>query len=297
MGLIDNSPRINFARLITRIQPTEGEIKSANSHIDSTKRRLQKSFNLVKFQRIGSHARFSAIKSFSDLDFLAVIARNEAKWGGSVVNSDTVIKRVSQDLNSRFLTTKIGKDKQAVVLQFGGGQKSMDVVPGFFHKFDLKNKRPIYLIPDGSGEWMETSPDAHNSYINKENLRSGGKLKKVGQLLRFWKHSRANVIPISSFYIDLLLAQSEICIGAKSYPEIMCDFFELMYKRRCRGLQDPMGVAGVVYAVKTETQGETLLLQIENSYGHALKAIIAEEKKQFKEANRQWSGVFNGKFI
>src|SRR5690606_32670106 len=112
-----------------------------------------------------------------------------------------------------------------------------------------------------------------------------------------WKYSRSNPIPISSFYIDLLLAQSETCVGAKSYPEIMCDFFELMYKRKCRGLQDPMGVAGVVYAVKTEAQGETLLSQIDNSYGHALKAIIAESERKFSEANRQWNIVFNGQFV
>ncbi|MCZ0867146.1 hypothetical protein O0V09_18265 [Dasania sp. GY-19] len=295
MARIDQNPRLNYGRLLRSIQPTSGELKSAISNVSSTKKRLEKSFNLKKFQRIGSHARSSAINSFSDLDFLAVLARNEAKWGGSVVKSDTVIKKISQDLNSRFTTTTVRKDMQAVVVQFGGGQKSMDVVPGFFHSF--KNRRPVYFIPDGYGGWMETSPEAHNTFINNENIRSGEKQKKVGQLIRFWKHSRASSIPISSFYIDLLLADSGICIGAKSYPMVMYEFFKLMYDRKCRGLNDPVGIAGVVGAVKTQSQINTLYSHIENSLDHAIKAVNAEHNKQFKEANRQWDIIFNHNFL
>jgi len=295
MALIDQNPRANFIRFIRGIQPTGGEIKSAISNVGSTKRRLQNSFNLRKFQRIGSHARSSAIKSFSDLDFLAVLARNETKWGGSFVKSNTILNKVSQDLNSRFVSTTIRRDAQAVVLQFDGGQKSMDVVPGIFH--EMKNKRPVYLIPDGYGEWMESSPEAHNSFINRENLRSKEKLKKVAQLVRCWKCSRASNIPISSFYIDLLLAHSEICVGAKSYPMMMYEFFKLMSDRGCRGLRDPLGIAGVVYAVKTDAQGNVLISHIENSLEHATRAVVAETNRHFKEANRQWNIVFNHNFV
>ena len=295
MALIDQNPRANYARLIRGIQPTGGELKSAISNVGSTKKRLEKSFNLRKFQRIGSHARSSAISSFSDLDFLAVLARNEAKWGGSFVKSDTIIKKVSQELNSRFTATTVRKDMQAVVIHFGGGQKSMDVVPAVFHSF--KNSKPVYSIPDGYGGWMETSPEAHNAFINEENARSREKLKKIGQLIRFWKYSRASSIPISSFYIDLLLANSGICTGAKTYPEMMYEFFKLMSDRECRGLRDPLGIAGVVYAVKTESQCNALVSHISNSLEHSAKAVIAERNRNFKEANRQWNIVFNHNFF
>tara|TARA_R100000656_G_scaffold4035_1_gene5825 strand:- start:373 stop:1263 length:891 start_codon:yes stop_codon:yes gene_type:complete len=295
MGLIDLNPRLNFLRLIQRIQPTSGEVEAAISHVSSTRTRLEKSFNLRKFQRIGSHARSSAIKSYSDLDFLAVLARNEAKWAGNVISSDTVIKRISNDLSSRFTSTTIRKDMQAVVLNFSRGQKSMDVVPAFFHSFN--RGRPIYKIPDGYGGWMETSPESHNSFINKQNERSAEKLRRVGQLLRYWKYSRLSGIPISSFYIDLLLAQSEICIGVKSYPSIVYDFFKLMSERQCRGLEDPVNIAGIVYAVKTEAQGNKLRAIIENSLEHATKALIAEKDSRFSEANRQWNIVFNQSFL
>lgn len=295
MALIDHNPRLNFLRLIQRIQPTNSEVAAAVSHVGSTRTRMEKSFNLRKFQKIGSHARSSAIKLYSDLDFLAVLSRNEAKWAGNIVSSDTVIKRISGDLSSRFTSTTIRKDMQAIVLNFSRGQKSMDVVPAFFHSFN--NGRPVYKIPDGYGGWMDTSPESHNSFIKKQNERSAEKLRRVGQLIRHWKYSRVTGIPISSFYIDLLLAQSEICIGAKSYPLIMHDFFKLMSDRQCRGLHDPVAIAGTVFAVKTEAQGNKLCAIIESSLEHSAKALIAEKNNQFGEANRQWNIVFNQSFL
>ncbi len=288
-------PRANFVRLVRKIQPTESELQKARSHVSSCRKRLTRSFNLKKFQRIGSHARGTAIKLYSDLDFLTILAKNEAKWGGNIVNSDTLLKKVSQDLNDRFVQTEVRKDMQAVMANFGSGQHSLDIVPGFFHKF--QNSKPIYFIPDGLGGWLETSPEAHNSFFNRENKKSGEKLKKIGQLMRFWKHSRINSIPISSFYIDLLLASSGICVGAKSYPQIMYEFFKLMSERQCRGLRDPLGIAGVVYAVQTETQGDTLLTSVENSLDHSRKALIAENSKDFQEANSQWNIVFNYNYL
>ncbi len=293
--MANKNPRLNFARLLRKIQPTESELKKARSLISSCRKRLVRSFDVKKFQRIGSHARGTAIKLHSDLDFLTILAKNEAKWGGNIVNSNTFLKKVSQDLNDRFVQTDVRKDMQAVVANFGTGQHSLDIVPGFFHKF--QNGNPIYFIPDGFGAWLETSPEAHNSFINRENKKSGEKLKKIGQLIRFWKHSRSNSIPISSFYIDLLLASSGICVGAKSYPQIMYEFFKLMSERQCRGLRDPLVIAGVVYAVQTEAQGNALLSSVKNSLEHSRKALIAENNKDFKEANYQWNIVFNYNYL
>lgn len=291
MSIHKRNPRMNFAQLIKKIQPTNSELSRARSHIQSCRKRLVKSFDLKKFQRVGSHSRGTAIKLYSDLDFLTILSRNEAKWGGNIVNSDTFLKKVSEDLKDRFVQTEIRKDKQAVVVNFGGGQHSLDVVPGFFNKFG--NGRPIFFIPNGGGGWIETSPEAHNLYINRENIKSGEKLKKLGQLVRFWKHSRSNSIPISSFYIDLLLAKSCICVGAKSYPQMMYEFFKLMSERKCQGLRDPLGIAGVVYAVQTEAQGRELVSSVKNSLEYAVKAVIAENNKDFGEANHQWNIVFN----
>jgi len=295
MALINNNPKTNFIRLLKKIQPTAGELAKAGSFSFSCKKRLTKSFDLKKFQKIGSHSRGAAIKLYSDLDFLVILARNNAKWAGKIVNSNTFISKISQDLNDRYVKTGVRKDAQAVVVNFGRGQNSMDVVPGFFKGF--KGKYPIYSIPNGGGGWIETSPEAHNGYIKNANTSSRSKLVKVAQLIRYWKHCWANPVPLSSFYVDLLLANSGICDGVKSYPYIMYEFFKLMHERECRGLRDPLGISGVIYAVQTNNQSKVLVSAIDKSLGHAQAAILAEIDKKNIEANRQWDMAFNHGFI
>ena len=294
-ALISNHPRVNFARLIRKIQPTASELKKARSYSISCRKRINKSFDLKKYKGIGSHSRNVAIRHYSDLDFLVLLSRNEAKWAGKIINSNTLLSKISQDLNDRYINTNIRKDGQAIVVKFGGGQNSMDIVPALFKGF--QDRWPVYWIADGSGDWLETSPEGHNLYLKKANVKSGGKLCKTAQIIRYWKYCRSNSIPISSFYIDLMLANSEICIGVKSYTEIIYNFFNLMKEHNSRGIRDPMGIAGVIKAANTTAQLNTINSIIDYSYSHSKIALFLENVKDYKGANEQWDIVFNHDFI
>src|SRR5262245_40009272 len=171
--------------LATRVQPQDGELAAARRHRETTRTRLAREFDVSRIFPIGSHARGTAIRRYSDLDMLVVLRRNEAKWGGSIVSSQTLLGRVRQDLEERYATTTIRRDQQAVVLQFAQGQQSLDVVPAIFHKFE--GKHPLFRIPSGDGHWIETSPEVHNRLFLAANERSGGKLRKLCQLMKWWK--------------------------------------------------------------------------------------------------------------
>ncbi len=177
------SPQALFHRLTARMQPLQSEYNKAEIHSITVRKRLNQSFDLKRFLKIGSHSRNTAIRLYSDIDYLAVLARNEAKWGGRIVNSSTFMEKVREDLGDRYTQTQVSGDGQAVIIKFGGGQHSMDVVPAIFSRFD--KLRPIYWIPDGNDGWIETSPERHNKYILDANERSGSKLVKVIRLLKF----------------------------------------------------------------------------------------------------------------
>jgi hypothetical protein len=285
-------PQALIQKLIAKIQPIAGEREKAMLHSITVRSRLNKSFDLKKFTKIGSHSRGTAIRRFSDVDFMAVLARNEAKWGGKIVSSSTVLNRVRDDLTDRYPQTTVRRDLQAVVIDFGGGQHAMDVVPAIFLRF-MPNVGPLYLIPDGYDGWIETSPEIHNKFIMNANVSSGSKLVKVIQLIKWWTVSRTQSIPIQSFHIEMLLATEKVCSGIKSYTQCLYDTFKLLADRECRGLRDPLGISGVIYTAKTETQWEEINNAVNYALEHSRKALYAESWRDFEETKRQWNIVFN----
>jgi hypothetical protein len=287
-------PQFNMLNLAQRIQPIPAQLEKARIHQYTVRIRLAKSFDIASVVRIGSHARETAIRAFSDLDLLVVLKRNESKWGGSLVSSYSVLSRMIDDLAERFPNTSVGRDGAAVAVWFSATQQSLDVVPAIFHRFD--QLRPVYLIPNGEGDWMETSPAVHDRYFKLADQRSQGKLRKVSQLLKWWKFCRAEPIPISSFHVDMLLASSNVCVGVRSYSHCLYLAFKLLHDRGCRGLHDPCGIAGTIYAAATEAKWERLVSAVAYSLDHARAALAAEVVCDKAEANRQWNIVFNGGF-
>ncbi|WP_420475223.1 SMODS domain-containing nucleotidyltransferase [Noviherbaspirillum sp. ST9] len=285
-----------FGRLLYQLEPTAGSIGNGKLHASSIKRRLTSSFELKNSFFIGSAMRETAIRGYSDVDLFTVFPRHVLKWGDGWISSDTLVRNVRNDLNERFPATEVRRDAQAIVVQFGRGSEPVDVVPAVFHAFKTEHRVPVFLIPDGNGGWLETAPAAHNNYIKAANAKSGGKLRKTIQLLKHWRNARSPAIPLSSIHLELLLANSGLCVGPKGYAACVFEAFDLLRSRECRGLRDPVGLAGTLYAVKTEAQATRLVDAVEHAWSHAAKALVAEHEKDWREALRQWNIVFNGEF-
>lgn len=284
---------MSFAKLIHKIQPSSSEITRANLHRYSIRQRLLRSFKLIKVFPIGSHSRKSAIRYFSDVDLVAVFSRKEAKWGDTYINSSRFLDNIRDDLLERFWQTDISRDKQAAVVYFADGEHSVDVVPAIFWGMNDR-KYPVFMIPDGSGDWMPASPEYHNKYIQAADERSGGKLRRTAQLIKFWRECRSPRIPLSSFHLEILLASNRKCEGIKSYPQCLYETFELLVDRGCRAMRDPIGISGNIGAIKSDAQLETALEAVTYSLEHAKKAQHAKAIGKMDEAWRQWNIVFNG---
>ena len=147
----------SFKTLLYRISPLPSELEHAKGHAATIKSRIGSSFNLKSFIVVGSHSRETAIRHYSDVDYFAVLSRDDARWGYGYVSSSTLLNNIRADLADRFWQTDIARDGQAVVVNFRGGGYPVDVVPAIF--WDMKERKwPIYQIPDGNGGWMVTSP-------------------------------------------------------------------------------------------------------------------------------------------
>jgi hypothetical protein len=285
------APNILLRRLAEELQPRGSEVAAAYAHTASLRVRLGKSFHVAAIKRIGSHSRGTAIRTYSDVDILAVLRRKEVKWGKGNVSPESFARRIAADLRDRYTATEVRRDAQAVVLRFQGGAEAVDLVPGIFERFD--GISPVYRIPGNRGDWIETSPDRHDRLFRLANVRSGGKLRIVSQLIKGWRFGRTPPYGLSSFYTDMLLASTGIGAGVQSYGECLAEFFSELARRNGRGVRDPAGIAGVIPATHSEPALERLVnaaALARERCGAALKAADCEE---WAEANRQWCLLFN----
>jgi hypothetical protein len=190
------------------------------------------------------------------------------------------------------------RDQQALVLRFSAGSFAVDVVPAFFEKMDQINGHnyPVFSIPDGTGNWLPTSPEMHGRYFNEANEESISKLARTVQLLKFWRSSRVPSISLSSFHVELLLASEGLCVGPKSYAQCLAESFYLLAQRQCRPLRDPLRISGIIPATKTEAQRSDLLTSVTNACNRAFRALEAEANGKTHEAKRLWNFVFYSKF-
>jgi Second Messenger Oligonucleotide or Dinucleotide Synthetase domain len=292
-----------FGVLLRRIEPRPGDTEVYLSHEKTVKRRLETVFQSNRLIRIGSYSRESAIRYTSDVDLMLVLKRDEARWGGRMMSSTTVLNRVRNQLSARYWQTDVGRDGQAIVVRFRGNQYPVDVVPAVYsHHGNITNfdgsvkNYPIFLIPDGDGDWLETSPLAHNKYIRDANAASGGKLKRTAKLIKYWRRCRQPHIPLNSFYTELLLAKEDICVGAKSYALCLNNSLAELANRACRQLQDPLGISGLIKAAYTDRMQEQSADAALASAQRAYNAVMAERAGDLREAVRLWEIVFNHKF-
>lgn len=285
----------SFAKLIGWIQPSDSNVEAGKRHSGEIGTRLEsQGFEFNKMRFLGSHSRGTAVESHSDMDLFAIFKKKEVTRAGSLVSSDTVLSNVRKALAGRYTNnTKVGRDGEAITVSFS--DISVDVVPAFFEGFS--GKYPLYSIPNGNGGWMQTSPDAHNDYITQKHESTRHKFRYATQLVKYWRECRTPRTPLSSFHLEILFASEGIFEGVKSYAECVRDALGLLCNRKCRGLQDPLGISGVVNAANNSLfPWSTCQQALESAYGRAARAVEAENGRDQEEARRLWKLVFNSNF-
>lgn len=280
-----------FRSLLETLQPTKREADAIARHQLVLRSRFGTALSAYAPLRMGSYARGTAITRSSDLDLLLRFPAEARKRANVLVSSYTVLDNVRIQAQARLPQTDVGRDKQAIVIDYADGTR-VDLVPAFFLSFD---KHPVFEIPDGAGWWMPTSPQRHGSFIQGANKASGSKLKSVAQLVKLWRIARLTPIPLGSLHLELFLATEGTCIGAKSYSECLSSTFKALARRRGAALRDPV-LGGLITAVDTDAKRGTLVAAFEHGSLHSGCAFSAEINGDTQEAIRQWNIVFNGRF-
>jgi len=282
-----------FQKLIAASAPSAMEISKAQTHAGMIRSRLAQRFQVQRVRPIGSHWKGTAIRSFSDVDLLAVMSREEAKKWARDEHSSTLLIRVRNDLQGRFPSTIVRRDGQACVVNFARGEYAVDIVPAIFGKV---SGTVSYYIPNGDGHWLETFPDAEKRYLQTSQARSGNKLVSLIRLVKWWSCSRAATSGLKSRYIENFVPRSGVMVGM-SYPEALAHVFSTLHSYGCKPLDDSLGLSDeVTHITSTDQQRRTMMDAVEAGADRAARALDAENRGRWKEALHLWSMVFNGQF-
>lgn len=285
----------SFHTILQRVAPSEVQRQRVTTHRDTIATTLRDQFSFYKLLTIGSFARGTDIAGESDVDLFAVFRREAVTWGGSLKSSTTVLDNVRAALGDRLPSTTIYKDVHAIVVKFSSGVQ-VDVVPAFFEGMSQDNRFPTYGMPDGNGGWMRVSPDAHEAYIAAADAQASGKLRGTARLMKYWRSRRPTAVSLTSFHIEMVLAQEGICSGVKTYAECFTELLMKLAARNCSALRDPLGIAGYIPAVKAPSMLARTVDSVANSRNHAKDAQANDVWGGTAEARRQWNIVFQGGF-
>jgi hypothetical protein len=286
-----------FQKILQRTALTNGDIVAFTRHKQTVVEALVARGILVNnVHQMGSFERGSAIRTLSDIDLLVVVKRKEVAWGNDQKSSGTVLGNFRSSLIERFQNTAIGRDGQAVVIDFGDGSHPVDVVPAFYERHGGPYNHPIFAIPDGSNGWMETSPTSHNKYIQAADQRAANHLIPLAQIFKYWCATRAGGVPISGFHVEMLLAATDLAAGVRAFSQKFYGLLAELAARECAGLNDPLQISGRIAACSTEPKRRQALATVLEAAAHAKAAIQAEQREDTQEAWRQWNIVFNDQF-
>lgn len=181
----------------------------------------------------------------------------------------------------------------AVVLPFGTSpSETTEVVPADY--VAEENNFSVYEIPDCDGGWMRASPDAHNAFVRQLDQRLGGKLKPLIRFVKAWKCYRQ--VPISSFYIELRVANFMRDDSSIIYDIDLNTVFRKLYDCGLTVMQDPMGISGHIPAAKSAARLADARSKLETAATRAEKARAAALRGATAEAFGWWRLLFDDNF-
>jgi hypothetical protein len=286
---------VRFEAMLSRIQPLPSADADARARAARVRGALaRQGYDVSRSVIVGSLNRGTAIRDYSDVDFFVVLSRESVRWGGSYVASGTILNNVRAAVRATYPTTDVGRDGAAVRVQFTRGDMILDVVPAIYEGPSATG-HPVYSIPDGQTGWLRTSPDIQQRYVTAAHVASGHRLCRVAQAVKWWARAGETSVPLSSIFVELLLAQAGMAV-AQRYSTLLRDAFVLLHDRVLRPLSDPTGIGAPIDAAPTAHLKDQVRGSLARAAQHAAHAHEAEQRGDSSEAIRRWRLLFGSTF-
>ena len=277
-----------FRDFLAKLTPSSGETAAAKTHRQSIERCIRRYFGLSRFWRTGSFGNGTSISGYSDVDYMASIPSRNLNQ-----NSTVSLIELRKVLAARFPNTGVRSACPAVVAPFGAdGKETTEVTPA--DCVAMSGRYLVYDIPNCYGGWMQSSPDAHNSYVRGIDRSLSNKVKPLVRFIKAWKYFRD--VPISSFYLELRVTKYASGKSSILYATDVERVFRELQRIGLAKIQDPMGVSGYISPCRTEAQLTDAQSKLATAASRARKAMAAEYAGNIQGAFYWWNLLFDWNF-
>jgi len=264
--------------LIEKYTPSPTEFDSARKHRAGIESRLDAWLGVHEMFETGSLKHGTGVSSFSDADYFVSLK-------GERPTSTTALNKVKEALQDKYPATTIQNRRPAVVCKFAAGTETVEVVPAY-------SANTGYWIPDPkTGEWMNSHPKSHNTYVNDVDKKHSGSAKKLARLAKTWKYKRN--VPVSSCYLEMRAAKY---IDGESYVELvqyLYLFLNHLQNIELASMNDPTGLGSRFNAYSSDYNKNDTLSKISTAVIRAEKAMDFAKDEDHDSAIGQLKLLFN----
>lgn len=279
-----------FSTFIGWLTPSEADRAAAASHRQAIYDKLNATYGLYRMFQSGSFSHGTGVKGYSDVDYFVSLKSDRPQLSSSILNS------VRSTLQERFPSTVVRVSRPAVVIEFGSGYETCEIIPAYAQGTINAEKDTKFKIPGVGGvEWLESTPEAHVKYVTACNkLPKQGYAKNFVRLIKAWKFYRN--VPISSFYLEMraatyIASQKEVIYALDLYY-----FLKQLQDIELRAMQDPTGNSGYIYACSSTANATDAMSKLGTAVSRASNAKDAYLANNTQKAFEWWDLLFDGNF-
>lgn len=279
-----------FEVFLGRLIPTDAQRTAGASHRSSVKAALEAKLNVRNFFETGSFSHGTGVRGHSDID--ALVSLRETKPDSSY----TALNWVKDVLSARFSNTTVKIRRPAVVVEFGGGYETWELIPGFLTGRGGEDQL-VYDIPGPSSgaAYIDSAPKEHLAYVNQCNQKPHkGDAKDLARLIKAWKYFRN--VPISSFYLEMRCAQHVATQTTYIHIWDVCQLLEKLAGHDLAPMNDPSGATGRIYACSSDATRDEALSKLAIAAGRARNALNAHNNEKHDDTFYYLDLLFAGNF-
>lgn len=277
-----------FDRFYELITPPRWQAENAlacaraiSNHLNNSAGEIA-SYSFKQYRLVGSYARATAIRKYSDIDFIFEFQSSEAldrlESRPLLAGIRTLLER------SEDSAVRISEMQEVVQIEYPSGLR-LDILPA------MRNDAQSFHIPDGMNGWRVTTPDVQTSYFSGRDTASKINLPEFTRGLKYWNARRGGLI--RSYHLESIVAQLGPQLDG-DYAIASRETFQRLPSALC--ITDPVGRQGELSVYLSAAQKAAISALCHASAAEALVALEAQASGHYERALTAWASAYGPRF-